>query len=113
VTFAKIVPMAFVMVARPQIISAIMFATSEKARANSFAYVSGALLDETQTRGSSDRGFVLPCHGTQGRSRGVTLGWASVRECTSRGSRQSELRSSAMSPITATTVPRMMTAASM
>jgi Sap, sulfolipid-1-addressing protein len=43
VTFVKIVPMAFVMVAGPQIISAIMFATSEKARANSVAYVSGAV----------------------------------------------------------------------
>jgi Sap, sulfolipid-1-addressing protein len=42
-TFVKIVPMAFVMIAGPQIISAILFATSEKARANSFAYVSGAV----------------------------------------------------------------------
>ena len=42
-TFLKIVPMAFVMVAGPQIISAVMFATSGKARANSLAYVSGAV----------------------------------------------------------------------
>jgi hypothetical protein len=37
------VPMAFVMIAGPQIISAVMFATSEKARVTSVAYVSGAL----------------------------------------------------------------------
>ena len=42
-TLAKIVPMAFVMIAGPQIISAVMFATSERARANSIAYVAGAL----------------------------------------------------------------------
>jgi hypothetical protein len=35
--------MAFAMVAGPQIISATMFATREKARANSFAYVSGTV----------------------------------------------------------------------
>jgi hypothetical protein len=43
VTLVKIVPMAFVMVAGPQIISAIVFATSEKALAGSLAYVSGAV----------------------------------------------------------------------
>jgi MFS family permease len=43
VTLVKIVPMAFVMIAGPQIISAVMFATSERARPNSFAYVGGAL----------------------------------------------------------------------
>jgi Sap, sulfolipid-1-addressing protein len=42
-TSLKIVPLAFVMVAGPQIISAIIFATSERARANSVAYVSGAV----------------------------------------------------------------------
>ena len=42
-TLVKIVPMAFVMIAGPQIISAVIFATSERARANSVAYVSGAL----------------------------------------------------------------------
>ena len=41
-TLVKIVPMAFVMIAGPQIISAVMFATSARARANSLAYVSGA-----------------------------------------------------------------------
>jgi hypothetical protein len=42
VTLLKIVPMAFVMIAGPQIISAVMFATSERPRANSVAYVAGA-----------------------------------------------------------------------
>jgi small neutral amino acid transporter SnatA (MarC family) len=42
-TFLRIVPMAFVMVAGPQIISAVVFATSERTRANSVAYVSGAV----------------------------------------------------------------------
>ena len=42
-TLVKIVPMAFVMIAGPQIISAVMFATSARARANSLAYVSGAM----------------------------------------------------------------------
>jgi hypothetical protein len=42
-TFLRIVPMAFVMVAGPQIISAVVFATSERARANSVGYVSGAV----------------------------------------------------------------------
>jgi Sap, sulfolipid-1-addressing protein len=42
-TFLRIVPMAFVMVAGPQIISSVVFATSERARANSVAYVSGAV----------------------------------------------------------------------
>lgn len=55
-TFVKIVPMAFVMVAGPQIISAIMFATSEKARANSFAYVSGAI---TSTIAGTTLCFIL------------------------------------------------------
>lgn len=42
--FAQLIPLAVVMVAGPQIISAIMLATSEKARKNSFAYVGGAVL---------------------------------------------------------------------
>jgi hypothetical protein len=44
VTFLKILPMAFVMVAGPQIVSSVVFATSENAKANSIAYVSGATL---------------------------------------------------------------------
>jgi hypothetical protein len=43
-TLLKVAPLAVVMVAGPQIISAIMLATSENPRRNSFAYVSGAVL---------------------------------------------------------------------
>ena len=43
-SFATLVPLAVVMVAGPQIISAIMLATSEKARSNSLGYVGGAIL---------------------------------------------------------------------
>lgn len=41
---AKILPMAFVMVAGPQILSAIFLATSDNWRRNSAAYVTGAAL---------------------------------------------------------------------
>jgi Sap, sulfolipid-1-addressing protein len=47
VTFLKILPMAIVMVAGPQILSAIFLATSENWRRNSLAYVSGAALSIT------------------------------------------------------------------
>jgi hypothetical protein len=42
--FAKILPLAFVMIAGPQILSAIFLATSERWRANSFAFVAGAAI---------------------------------------------------------------------
>ncbi len=42
--FAKILPMAFVMIAGPQILSAIFLATSENWRRNSAAYVLGAAI---------------------------------------------------------------------
>ena len=44
---AKILPMAFVMIAGPQILSAIFLATSEGWRRNSIAYISGAALSIT------------------------------------------------------------------
>jgi hypothetical protein len=44
VTFLKILPLAFVMVAGPQIVSSVVFATSEHAKANSIAYVTGATI---------------------------------------------------------------------
>ncbi len=44
---AKILPMAFVMIAGPQILSAIFLATSENWRRNSAAYVAGAALSIT------------------------------------------------------------------
>jgi hypothetical protein len=47
VSVAKIIPMAFVMIAGPQILSAIFLATSENWRRNSLAYVGGAALSIT------------------------------------------------------------------
>ena len=44
---AKILPMAFVMIAGPQILSAIFLATSENWRRNSAAYLAGAALSIT------------------------------------------------------------------
>ena len=44
---AKILPMAFVMIAGPQILSAIFLATSDDWRRNSIAYISGAALSIT------------------------------------------------------------------
>jgi threonine/homoserine/homoserine lactone efflux protein len=46
-SFAKMLPMAFVMIAGPQILSSIFLATSEDWRRNSIAYVSGAALSIT------------------------------------------------------------------
>jgi hypothetical protein len=47
VNIAKILPMAFVMIAGPQILSAIFLATSENWRRNSAAYLAGAALSTT------------------------------------------------------------------
>jgi thiol:disulfide interchange protein len=47
VNWAKILPMAFVMIAGPQILSAIFLATSENWRRNSAAYIAGAALSIT------------------------------------------------------------------
>ena len=44
---AKVLPMTFVMIAGPQILSAIFLATSEGWRRNSLAYISGAALSIT------------------------------------------------------------------
>lgn len=48
-TIAKILPLAFVMIAGPQILTAIFLAASEKWRQNSAAYVAGAALSITAT----------------------------------------------------------------
>ena len=61
---AKMLPMAFVMIAGPQILSAIFLATSEDWRRNSFAYIAGAALSITAivtaafflSSGASDQG---------------------------------------------------------
>jgi Sap, sulfolipid-1-addressing protein len=47
VTIAKLLPMAFVMIAGPQILSAIFLATTENWRGNSLAYAAGAALSIT------------------------------------------------------------------
>jgi hypothetical protein len=47
VNIAKLLPMAFVMIAGPQVLSAIFLATSENWRRNSAAYVAGAALSIT------------------------------------------------------------------
>jgi uncharacterized membrane protein YfcA len=47
VNIAKLLPMAFVMIAGPQILSAIFLATSENWRRNSAAYIAGAALSIT------------------------------------------------------------------
>jgi hypothetical protein len=47
VSLVQILPLAFVMIAGPQILSAIFLATSERWRANSAAYVAGAALSVT------------------------------------------------------------------
>jgi NADH:ubiquinone oxidoreductase subunit 6 (subunit J) len=46
-TFTSLLPMAFVMIAGPQILSSIFLATSEDWRRNSIAYVAGASLSIT------------------------------------------------------------------
>ena len=46
-TFAKLLPMAFVMIAGPQVLSAIFLATTEGWRRNSAGYVAGAALSIT------------------------------------------------------------------
>ena len=46
-TFAKLLPMAFVMIAGPQVLSAIFLATTENWRRNSVAYMGGAALSIT------------------------------------------------------------------
>ncbi len=43
-TILQILPLAFVMIAGPQILSAIFFATTEQWRLNTAAYVLGAAL---------------------------------------------------------------------
>jgi small neutral amino acid transporter SnatA (MarC family) len=47
VTIAKALPLAFVMIAGPQILSAIFLATSEDWRRNSAAFVAGAAVSIT------------------------------------------------------------------
>lgn len=63
-TLAKIIPLAFVMIAGPQVLSAIFLATSENWRRNSAAFVGGAAVSITTivtlafllATGASDQG---------------------------------------------------------
>jgi hypothetical protein len=43
-TFLTLLPMAFVMIAGPQILSAIFLATSENWKRNSLAFIAGAAI---------------------------------------------------------------------
>jgi hypothetical protein len=64
VNLVKVLPMAFVMIAGPQILSAIFLATSDSWRRNSTAYITGAALSITlivtigffASNGASDEG---------------------------------------------------------
>jgi Sap, sulfolipid-1-addressing protein len=64
VTLAKVLPLSFVMIAGPQVLSAIFLATSEKWRQDSAAFCTGAALSITAvctiaffvSTGASDRG---------------------------------------------------------
>ena len=72
-TFLSLLPMAFVMIAGPQILSAVFLATSENWRANSAAYVVGAAVSITAIVTAA---FFL-IHGTRsggGPSDGVYIG---------------------------------------
>ena len=46
-SFAEILPMAFVMIAGPQLVSAVFLATSERWREDSFAFIGGAAIGVT------------------------------------------------------------------
>ena len=54
-TLAKLLPLAFVMIAGPQILSAIFLATTENWRKNTLAFVAGAGLGQASPSPSSFR----------------------------------------------------------
>jgi threonine/homoserine/homoserine lactone efflux protein len=75
----KILPLAVVMVAGPQIITDIMLATSEKARRNSYAYVGGAILASTvSTAVFYYLAKALDLEPSSGESGSVTVDWILV-----------------------------------
>jgi hypothetical protein len=72
----KVVPLAVVMIAGPQIITAIMLATSEKALRNSYAYVGGAILaSTTATSVFYYAGRALDLEGSDGDSGSIVFDW--------------------------------------
>jgi len=77
--FAKLVPLAVVMVAGPQIISAVMLATSERARQDSLGYVAGAILATvTATSFFYFAARALHLKARSGGSGSVTVEWIFV-----------------------------------
>lgn len=75
----KVLPLAVVMVAGPQIITAIMLATSEKARRNSYAYVGGAILASTvSTAVFYYVAKALKLEPSSGESGSITVDWILV-----------------------------------
>lgn len=72
----KVLPLAVVMIAGPQIITAIMLATSEKARRNSYAYVGGAMVASVAaTSLFYYAARALNLEGSDGESGSVAFDW--------------------------------------
>ena len=69
-TLAKLLPLAFVMIAGPQILSAIFLATTENWQKNSAAFVAGAALSITAI---SSIGFVLSTGASDQGASNTTL----------------------------------------
>lgn len=69
-SLAKVIPLAFVMIAGPQILSAIFLATSENWRRNSVAYVGGAAISITT---AVTIGFFLSTGASKGGASHTTL----------------------------------------
>lgn len=75
----KVVPLAVVMIAGPQIITAIMLATSERALRNSYAYVGGAMVASTAaTAVFYYAARALGLEGSNGDSGSVVIDWILV-----------------------------------
>jgi threonine/homoserine/homoserine lactone efflux protein len=70
VNLAKVIPLAFVMVAGPQVLSAIFLATTENWRRNSAAYVAGAAISITTV---VTLGFLLSTGASDGGASNKTL----------------------------------------
>lgn len=73
--FAKVLPLAFVMIAGPQIISAFFFATSEDWKRESVAYVAGASLSIIAM---ATAGFLLASGLKSGGGSDAGIDWAIV-----------------------------------
>jgi len=69
-TLAKLLPLAFVMIAGPQILSAIFLATTERWKANSAAFVAGAAVSVTTV---TTIGFLLSTGASDNGASNTTL----------------------------------------